>query len=332
MHFWKNGVPSLYPRSRDMPEQFNAESTTDQVMAGVDLTGKTAVVTGGSAGLGIETGRVLAGAGARVVMVGRDPEKLAAAVEGIRGAQPAAQIEQEVMDLADLDSVRAAAARLLERCPEIQLLINNAGVMACPLERTAQGFELQFGTNHIGHFLFTCLLAPSLLAAAPGRIVNLSSAGHRFGGIDFDDPNYERRDYDKWQAYGQSKTANALFSVALEKRLGDRGVHAYAVHPGMIITELGRHLEQSDIDALTARAEDMPTGFKSVPAGAATSVWAASSVDLEGRGGIYLEDCHVAEVGDPQSGHGVAPYAIDPGAAERLWSLSEQLVGQQFEL
>jgi NAD(P)-dependent dehydrogenase (short-subunit alcohol dehydrogenase family) len=314
-----------------MTDQFTADSTTDDVLAGINLSGKTAVITGGSAGLGIETGRSLAAAGARVVLVARNGEKLAATADAMRQQLPDAHIEQEVMDLADLDSVRAAAARLLQRFPAIQLLINNAGVMACPQERTAQGFELQFGTNHVGHFLFTGLLAPALLAGAPARVVNLSSAGHQFSDIDFDDPNYQQRDYDKWQAYGQSKTANALFTVALDHRLSAQGVRAYAVHPGMIVTELGRHLEQADVEALTARAGDMPTNFKSIPQGAATSVWTATSAALEGRGGLYLENCHVAEVTDGPGGDGVASYAVDPAAAERLWTLSEELVGQRFE-
>jgi NAD(P)-dependent dehydrogenase (short-subunit alcohol dehydrogenase family) len=314
-----------------MADQFTAGSTTDDVLAGIDLSGKTAVITGASAGLGIETGRALAAAGARVVLMARNAEKLAGAVDAIRLQLPCAQLEQEIMDLADLGSVRAAAARLQERFPDIQLLINNAGIMACPQARTAQGFELQLGTNHVGHFLFTCLLAPALLAGAPGRIVNLSSAGHQFSDIDFDDPNYRQRDYHKWQAYGQSKTANALFTVALDKRLSAHGVRAYAVHPGMIVTELGRHLEPADVEALTARAGDMPTSFKSIPAGAATSAWAATSAELEGRGGLYLEDCHIAEVTDAPGGSGVASYAVDPAAAERLWTLSEELVDQRFQ-
>lgn len=311
---------------------FNNESTTDQVIAGIDLQGKTALVTGASAGLGIETARVLAGAGARVVMLARDPDKLAAAVAGIQEQQADAQLETQLLDLADMASIRAAAASLLERFPRIHLLINNAGVMACPLQRTADGFELQFGTNHLGHFLFTCLLVPALAAAAPARVVNLSSAGHKFGGVDFEDPNYLQRDYEKWSAYGQSKTANALFSVALDSRLSGRGVNALAVHPGMIITELGRHLEPADIEALTARASDSDQvgGFKSIPAGAATSVWAATSPELEGRGGLYLEDCQVGEPEAEGDAGGYAPHALDPAAAEQLWQLSEQLVEQQF--
>lgn len=310
---------------------FGAESTTDEVLAGINLAGRTAVVTGASAGLGVETSRALASAGASVFMLGRDAAKLAAAAAGVREQVPGATIETCVIDLADLESVRVAAADLLERTAQITLLINNAGVMACPLMRTAQGFEMQFGTNHIGHFLLTCLLVPALRAGTPARIVNLSSGGHRAGGIDFEDPNYRHRDYEKWRAYGQSKTANALFAVGLEARLGDSGVHAYAVHPGMIRTELDRHLDQADVDMiLNHRPSGQRPRLKSIPQGAATSVWAATAGELEGRGGIYLEDCHVAEPAQPGSEGGVEAYALDSSGADRLWSLSEQLVGQEF--
>jgi NAD(P)-dependent dehydrogenase (short-subunit alcohol dehydrogenase family) len=264
-------------------------------------------------------------------MVARDLARLETAVDAIRQQQPDAALETRQMDLADLASVRAAAEDLLQRFPAIHLLINNAGVMACPFERTKDGFELQFGTNHLGHFLFSCLLAPALLAAAPARVVTLSSEGHKFGGIDFEDPNYQHRDYEKWQAYGQSKTANALFSVALNKRLLGRGVTANAVHPGMIVTELGRHLDRSDIEALQSRAGEQQQQFKSIPAGAATSVWAATSPDLDGRGGLYLEDC---QPGQPEQGGsgGYSEYALDTQAAEALWRLSEELVGESFDL
>jgi len=309
---------------------FSQQSTTEDVIAGIDLQGKTAVVTGASAGLGIETAKTLAGAGARVVMVARDLAKLEVAVTGIREQQADAQLETLQMDLADMSSVRAAAADLLQRFPKVDLLINNAGVMACPLARTADGFELQFGTNHLGHFLFSCLIAPALLAAAPSRVVNLSSTGHKFGTVDFEDPNYQNRDYEKWSAYGQSKTANALFSVALNNRLSARGVTANAVHPGVIITELGRHLSPADIEAFSSESGDKMQEFKSIPAGAATSVWAATSAELAGRGGLYLEDC---QVGLPESGGntGYSSYALDAVTADKLWTLSEQLVGESFD-
>ncbi len=311
--------------------EFNAESTTDEVIAGVSLAGKVAVVTGGSAGLGVETARTLAGAGATVVMLARDPAKLETAMAGLLAEQPALKLESGQLDLADLDSVRACAADLLQRYPAIDLLINNAGVMACPLMRTAQGFELQFGTNHIGHFLLTCLLVPALQAAAPARVVNLSSAGHRFSPIRFEDPNFEHSEYHKWEAYGQSKTANALFSVALDKRLQGAGVRVFAVHPGAIATELGRHMTEEDMTFLQERAKGGGMTFKSVPQGAATSVWAATAAELADQGGLYLEDCQVAGPSAPDAVGGVESFAVDPDAAERLWQLSEELVGQRFE-
>ena len=316
--------------------QRDAKTTTDDVLRGVDLSGKLALVTGGSGGLGLETARALAAASARVVLAARSAEKTAAALQTIREQVPGAQVESLELDLASLASVRAAAARFFAGHDRLDLLINNAGVMASPLGRTADGFEMQFGTNHLGHFLLTCLLAPALLAAAPARIVNLSSGGHVISDVHWDDPNFERHDYEKWTAYGQAKTANVLFSVELERRLGARGVHAYAVHPGMIMTELGRHLTSDDRKALQAMAESAPRGrsggggggglppFKSIPAGAATSVWAATAPELTQRGGTYLEDCAVS------SGH--AAWARDADAARRLWTLSEQLVGERFDV
>ncbi len=313
--------------------QFDATSTTDEVIQGISLAGKLAVVTGASSGLGVETSRVLAGAGAAVLMIARDEEKLAAAADSLRHAQPGAQLYTQCLDLADLDSVRSAAAKILADHPQIHLLVNNAGVMACPLMRTAQGFEMQFGTNHVGHFLLTCLLAPALLAGAPGRVVNLSSAGHKFAPFNFDDPNYSEREYEKWPAYGESKTANVLFTVGLDQRLRDRGVRAFAVHPGVIMTELSRHMVEADFESLSAKT---PTGeelvFKSVEQGSATSVWAATSADLDGKGGIYLENCQIALPAVQGSNSGVESYATDAAAAERLWTLSEDLVGQSFAL
>ena len=222
-----------------------------------------------------------------------------------------------VLDLTSLASVRAFASWLLERHPRIDLLVNNAGVMVTPFERTADGFEMQFGTNHLGHFLLTGLLLP----AAPGRVVNLSSGGHRASDIHWEDPNYETRPYDKFEAYGQSKTANILFSVELDRR----GVPSYSVHPGMIATELGRHMTKEDMQSLRDRASQSPTGglpgYKSIEEGAATSVWAATAAELAGQGGAYLEDCRVSEA---------MAYARDPEAAARLWALSEELVGDRF--
>ena len=242
---------------------------------------------------------------------------------------PNAELEQGVVDLTSLDSVRAFAEWYASAHDRLHLLINNAGVMYTPFEHTAEGFEMQFGTNHVGHFLLTNLLVPLLLADPPSRVVNLSSGGHRGSDIVWDDVNFERRDYDKFAAYGQSKTANILFSVELDRRLGDRGVHAYAVHPGMIATELGRHMTKDDFQALMAeRAKAAPSGGmpprKTVEQGAATSVWAATAPELDAQGGTYLAD---AEVTDEH-----APWARDPESAERLWTLSEQMVGQDVRL
>jgi len=311
---------------------FGSDSTTGDVIQGIDLSGKQVVVTGASSGLGVETARTLASAGAAVMMVARDPVKLDTAVSSVREAVPAARIETALLDLADLDSVGTGAAAILEKCPQINLLINNAGVMACPLMRTAQGFEMQFGTNHLGHFLLTCRLAPALVAGAPARVINLSSAGHKFGTLDLDDPNYLNRDYEKWSAYGQSKTANALFTVGLDQRLRGKGVRSLAVHPGMIMTELSRHMEPADMDAILRGRDIADIAFKTVEQGSATSVWAATAAELEGKGGLYLEDCQIAATATPGSDNGVEDYALDPALADQLWQMSESMVGEQFRL
>jgi NAD(P)-dependent dehydrogenase (short-subunit alcohol dehydrogenase family) len=303
------------------------ETTTDEVLEGVDLRGKIAIVTGASTGLGLETARALASVGAHVVLAGRDEARIAAAADTIRERVPDAQLEQGALDLTSLDRVRAFADWYASGHDRLHLLINNAGVMYTPFERTTEGFEMQFGTNHVGHFLLTCLLVPQLLADPPSRVVNLSSGGHMGSDIVWDDVNFERRDYDKFSAYGQSKTANILFSVELDRRLGDRGVHAYAVHPGMIATELGRYMTKDDFQALMDRAKSSPSGgmpaYKTVEQGAATSVWAATAPELDDQGGTYLAD---AEVTDQH-----APWARDPESAKRLWTLSEEMVGQQFD-
>jgi len=303
------------------------ETTTDDVLAGVDLRGKIAIVTGASTGLGLETARALASTGAQVVLAGRDASRIEAAANTILEREPDAMLEQGVVDLTSLASVRAFAEWYGSSHDRLHLLINNAGVMYTPFEHTAEGFEMQFGTNHVGHFLLTCLLVPSLLADPPSRVVNLSSGGHMGSDIVWDDVNFERREYDKFAAYGQSKTANILFSLELDRRLGGRGVHAYAVHPGMIATELGRYMTKDDFQALIDRAKSAPSGglppYKTIEQGAATSVWAATAPELEDQGGTYLAD---AEVTDQH-----APWARDPDSAARLWTLSEELVGQKFD-
>lgn len=297
-------------------------ATTDEVIAGLDITGRTALVTGVSAGLGVETARALTSVGARVIGAARDLGKAKAALDGL-------DVELVELDLADLQSVRRAAGEILDLAPELNVLINNAGVMAPPLMRTAQGFELQLGTNHLGHFLLTRLLEPALVAGAPSRVVNVSSRGHLRAGMDFDDPHWRTRDYDKWKAYGQSKTANVLFSVELERRWGPSGVHAYALHPGVIMTELSRHMSPEDVAALSSGARPGGGRFTvvDVPTGAATQVWAATSPSLEGRGGLYLEDCAIAGPTPGDGSAGYAPWAVDAEAAARLWEWSEREVG-----
>ncbi len=315
-----------------MTQEFGAETSAEEVVRGLDLSGQTIVLTGGSAGLGVETARVLADRGARIVSVVRDEAKGRAAIDQIRKSVPEADIELALLDLFDLDSVRRGADDIAKRFPRIDRLINNAGVMACPLGRTAQGLDTQLGTNHLGHFVLTARLMPQILAGSPARIVNLSSAGHRLSPFRFEDPFFEKEPYDKWIAYGQAKTANVLFTLALDKRFANRGVRAFAVHPGTIMTELSRHMDENDVkDLMSRRPQNEPMKFKEVPQGAATTVWAATAPELEGRGGLYCEDCHVAErTDDALTAQGVRPWALDEDAAERLWRLSEEWSGETF--
>lgn len=308
---------------------FGFDTTTDDVIAGVDLTGRVALVTGASTGIGLDTARALAAAGAAVTLAARDAAKLAGAADTLRDRVPGAQVETGVLDLADLASVRAFATEWLGSHDRLHLLVNNAGIMFAPYGHTAEGCELHFGTNHVGHFLLTNLLMPALLADPPARIVNLSSGGHVASAVIWDDPAFETREYDKMEAYGQSKTANVLFSVELDRRLAAKGVHAYAVHPGLIVTtELGRTMTRDDYQGMMAKAKassdsggsGMPSP-KTIEQGAATTVWAATAPELDAHGGAYLEDCHVGTA---------APHATDPDEAARLWVLSEQIVGQTF--
>ena len=311
---------------------FGATSTADEVLEGHDLSGKTAFVTGGYSGLGQETARAMAAKGAYVIIAGRDPAKLETAAAELK-AETGAQIDTIVCDLASQASVKACAADANQRFEKIDLLINNAGVMACPKGETADGFEMQFGTNHLGHFTLTSGLMPLVEKGSNPRIVNLSSRAHHRSGVHFDDPHYENSEYEKWDSYGQSKTANVLFSVALDKRLKDKGIDVFAVHPGGIVTNLGRHLNEDDVAMLMARmkesAGDGPV-MKSEAQGAATSCWAATAPELVGQGGVYCEDCHVAETDDADPNGGVRSYAVDPQLAEQLWSMSEEMTGHKF--
>jgi len=312
--------------------EFGWSSTTDEVLAGIDLSGRTVFITGANSGLGQETARAMASRGAHVIMAGRDQDKLDEAVAAIQAGHSKAQIDTITVDLGSLENIRAATSRARQRFQKIDLLINNAGVMATPFLHTADGFEMQFGTNHLGHFALTGELFPLIERGHLKRIVNLSSRGHHFAPVDFEDPHFERRAYDPWTSYGHSKTANVLFTVGLEARFAVLGIHAYAVHPGGIQTNLGRHMTPEMMEALMARVTSKDTGFqwKTIPQGAATSCWAATAPELEGKGGVYCEDCHVAEVDDESSTGGVRSYALNPSFADRLWKLSEELTGVQY--
>lgn len=287
---------------------------------------RVAVVTGATTGLGLETARALAEAGLHVVLTARTFEKGEAAVATVRDRVTGAAVEHMTLDLASLASVRAFADAFTARHDTLHLLVNNAGVMYTPFARTADGFELQFGTNHLGHFALTGLLMPLLLDGAPARVVNLSSAGHRSSDVLWDDPNFERHEYDKFAAYGQSKTANILFTIELERLYAARAVHAYAVHPGVVATELARYMTRDDMAELGNRARRMSGGGMpkpvSVEVGAATTVWAATAPELDEHGGAYLADCAISDE--------VMPYARDPEAARRLWEISEDLTGVTF--
>ncbi|MCX9146002.1 SDR family NAD(P)-dependent oxidoreductase [Erythrobacter sp. WG] len=311
---------------------FGWASTTDEVLAGKDLSGRTVFITGANSGLGQETARAFAARGAHVVMAGRDQAKLDAAVAAIRAEVADAQLDTLTLDLTSLESIRAATSRARQQFPAIDLLINNAGVMATPFLHTQDGFEMQLGTNHFGHFALTAELMPAIERGSLRRIVNLSSRGHHMAPFDFDDPNFVHRPYNPWASYGQSKTANVLFTVGLEQRFAVLGIHAYAVHPGGIDTNLDRHMTEEMREGLMQRIAKSDPGFrfKTIPQGAATSCWAATAEELEGRGGVYCEDCHVAEVDDERRDGGVRSYALNPSFAERLWKLSEELTGARF--
>jgi NAD(P)-dependent dehydrogenase (short-subunit alcohol dehydrogenase family) len=306
---------------------FGWHSTSDQVLEGIDLAGKRVLVTGVSAGLGQETARALAAHGAEVIGAARDLQKARAATAPIREAY-AERFSLVELDLANLASVRAAADAVRSAGKPLDLIIANAGVMATPLGRTAEGFETQFGTNHLGHFLLVNLLAD--LIPPGGRIVCVSSVGHQFGDLDLNDPNFEHRRYDPIAAYGGAKTAVNLFVVEFDSRHKARGVRAAAVHPGGILTELARYMTQELIDQMIAivtkesETSSAQRGYKSVPQGAATTLWAGVTAPAELVGGRYCEDCAVAKVA--VKGSGVRPYSIDPQRARLLWAKSEEFV------
>ncbi|NYH14834.1 SDR family NAD(P)-dependent oxidoreductase [Paraburkholderia bryophila] len=325
-----------------MTEKLGATTTTDQVLASVDLHGKRILVTGVSAGLGVETARALAARGANVIGAARDLKKAQqATVEAQREATAAGgSIELIELDLASLASVRACADKLLAQGQPLDVIIANAGVMATPFGKTADGFETQFGTNHLGHFVFVNRVAS--LIRPGGRVVMLASSGHRFADVDLNDPNFEHTPYDPFVAYGRAKTANILFAVAFDQRHKARGVRAAAVHPGGIMTELARHMDQGQMTAMLENINSQlasegkgPFQFKTVPQGAATSVWTAVVAAADEVGGKYCENCHVSEiVADnvvitPIS-EGVRRYALDTDRAAALWRKSEEMVGESF--
>ncbi len=325
-----------------MTRLFGATSTTDQVLEDIDLSGKRVLVTGVSAGIGVETARSLAAHGAHVVGAARDLTKAEAATAQVRVAAAASGggFELIALDLADLKSVRACADDLLAMGNGFDLVIANAGVMATPFGHTSEGFETQFGTNHLGHFVLVNRLAP--LMGTGARLINLASSGHRFSNVDLDDPNFAHTPYDPFVAYGRSKTANILFAVAFDQRHRHRGVRATAVHPGGIQTELGRHMDHSQVDSMIEQMNKQlaaegkaPFQWKTIPQGAATSVWAGVVAPAEAVGGRYCENCHVGEtVADDVTisaiSEGVRGYALDDANAVALWRKSEEMVGEYF--
>jgi NAD(P)-dependent dehydrogenase (short-subunit alcohol dehydrogenase family) len=321
-----------------MTNSFGASSTTDEVLQGINLSGKRVLLTGVSAGLGVETARALAAHGAVVIGAARDLSKAQAATEHVRAqATGGGSLRLVQLDLASLDSVRRCADGLLAAGEPFDVIIANAGVMACPKGTTVDGFETQFGTNHLGHFVLVNRIV-SLLR--PGsRLVNLSSAGHRYADVDLEDPNFEHSPYAEFTAYGRSKTANILFAVEFDRRHKASEVRATALHPGAIRTELSRHMSPGAMEKLIADINASqpkgapPFSFKSIPQGAATSVWAACVAEADAIGGRYCEDCHVADVASaPGVREGVQPYALDPQHAQALWQKSEELVGERFNL
>jgi NAD(P)-dependent dehydrogenase (short-subunit alcohol dehydrogenase family) len=323
-----------------MAKSFGAESTTDAVLEGVSLNGKRVLVTGVSAGLGVETARALAAHGAEVVGAARDLAKATAATAGVQAAAANdGSLELIELDLASLESVRVCADALVDDGRGFDLVVANAGVATTPIGKTEDGFETQFGTNHLGHFVLVNRIASLMKPGA--RLVNLSSSGHRRADVDLDDPNFERTPYDPWVAYGRSKTANILFAVEFDRRHKGSGIRATAVHPGIIRTELIRHLAPSILEELVERANAAhiaagrpPVRQKSIPQGAATSVWAGAVASADEVGGRYCEDCQVAEVvvaaADPTIPWGVRAYALDPEHAKALWAKSEKMVGERF--
>ena len=310
---------------------FHAKSTGAEVVDGIDLSGKTAIVTGGYSGIGLEAVKALAAQGASVIVPVRSPEKAKETLAGVQG-----DVTTAPMDLADLASVRSFASGVSDSHKTLDLLINNAGIMACPEARVGPGWESQFGVNHMGHFALTTALMPLLQNTPGARVVALSSTAHKMSDVLWDDIQYTNTPYDKWQAYGQAKTANALFANGLSRRMKDSGGLAFSVHPGGIFTPLQRHLPKEEMVALGwldesgEPSELAKQGFKTPEQGCSTTLWAATSPALDGIAGVYCEDCDIAAITDPQSPYarymGVNPHACDDASAEKLWDISEALL------
>lgn len=325
-----------------MANGFGATSSTEDVLSGVNLRGKRILVTGVSAGIGVETARSLAAHGAHVVGAVRDLKKAEAATEQVRkeAAANGGGFELIELDLSSLKGVRACADKLLAKSEPFDVIIANAGVMATPFSQTKDHFEMQFGTNHLGHFVLVNRIARLLRKG--GRLINLSSAGHRYSNVDLADPNFERVPYEPFLAYGRSKTANILFAVEFDRRHRERGVRAAAVHPGVIETELARYMDPSQLQGIIKQLDDQlvaegkgPFQWKSVPQGAATSVWAGVVAPADEIGGQYCENCHVGKIVPDEKtisgvSEGVRGYALDPKNAEALWKMSEEMVGETF--
>jgi NAD(P)-dependent dehydrogenase (short-subunit alcohol dehydrogenase family) len=308
---------------------FGAATTAADVVRGIDLTGKTAIVTGGYSGIGLATTRTLLSAGAKVLGPARDVTKAKSALAGMP------DVIFDTLDLMDPGSIDAFASRFVSSGQALHILINNAGVMANPLTRDARGYESQFSTNHLGHFQLTARLWPALRRSNGSRVVSLSSVGHRRSPVNFEDVNFKRREYDRWIAYGQSKSANALFAIGVDVLGEPSGIRAFSVHPGGVITDLIRYMSTDEVRAYgmlddQGRPVIDPARNKKTPEqGAATSIWCATNPQLEGLGGVYCEDCDVAT---PVTGelHGVRPWATSREFADRLWQLSEKLTGVRF--
>jgi len=321
----------MVTEQKPLPSGLGARTTAAEALGGADLGGKVAIVTGGHVGLGLETTRVLSNAGATVVVGSRDVQRAQLAVATMKN------VEVGQLDLASPDSIDRFASEFLKSNRTLDLLINNAGVMATPLTRDERGYELQFATNHLGHFQLAARLWPALKRSGDARVVALSSRGHARGRVDFSDPNFNKKPYDKWAAYGQSKSANSLFAVELDKRGQKDGVRAFAVHPGGILTDLLKYMTDEELSrygvyrengvAKIPDATKVPERFKTIEEGAATTIWCAVSPQLNGKGGVYCEDCDIAAMvpADSKLNSGVRPWAVDKAAAEALWSLCEKL-------